>query len=299
MLLSSIRRGFTSRVGPIRTLSSHSEMKDFLDYLDSLKNYEKSGVPKGAGTDSSDGFDLGRMRRLMERFGNPHSKFKAVHIAGTKGKGSTAAFVSNILRNEGYSVGCYTSPHILTIRERILLGKSGHPVSAKLLNDLFRRIKPDIDQAMKEENGCISHFEVFTTMAFLLFADENVDIAVIEAGLGGARDATNIISSSGLVASVITTVGEEHLAALGGSLETIAMAKAGIIKQDRPLVLGGPFVPHIERIIRDKAVAMNSPVVSAYDTGNKCTMKSFSILNGRPCQICDILIQVVKDMKMV
>lgn len=76
MLLSSIRRGFTSRVGPIRTLSSHSEMKDFLDYLDSLKNYEKSGVPKGAGTDSSDGFDLGRMRRLMERFGNPHSKFK-------------------------------------------------------------------------------------------------------------------------------------------------------------------------------------------------------------------------------
>ncbi|KRH16526.1 hypothetical protein GLYMA_14G160900v4 [Glycine max] len=312
MLLSSIRRGFTSRVGPIRTLSSHSEMKDFLDYLDSLKNYEKSGVPKGAGTDSSDGFDLGRMRCLMERFGNPHSKFKAVHIAGTKGKASTAAFVSNILRNEGYSVGCYTSfahhgqqalffsssPHILTIRERILLGKSGHLVSAKLLNDLFRRIKPDIDQAMKEENGCISHFEVFTTMAFLLFADENVDFAVIEAGLGGARDATNIISSSGLVASVITTIGEEHLAALGGSLETIAMAKAGIIKQDRPLVLGGPFVPHIERIIRDKAVAMNSPVVSAYDTGNKCTMKSFSILNGRPCQICDILIQVVKDMKM-
>ncbi|KHN45687.1 Folylpolyglutamate synthase [Glycine soja] len=298
MLLSSIRRGFTSRVGPIRTLSSHSEMKDFLDYLDSLKNYEKSGVPKGAGTDSSDGFDLGRMRRLMERFGNPHSKFKAVHIAGTKGKGSTAAFVSNILRNEGYSVGCYTSPHILTIRERILLGKSGHLVSAKLLNDLFRRIKPDIDQAMKEENGCISHFEVFTTMAFLLFADENVDFAVIEAGLGGARDATNIISSSGLVASVITTVGEEHLAALGGSLETIAMAKAGIIKQDRPLVLGGPFVPHIERIIRDKAVAMDSPVVSAYDTGNKCTVKSFSIRNGRPCQICDILIQVVKDMKM-
>ncbi|RZB69286.1 Dihydrofolate synthetase isoform B [Glycine soja] len=234
MLLSSIRRGFTSRVGPIRTLSSHSEMKDFLDYLDSLKNYEKSGVPKGAGTDSSDGFDLGRMRCLMERFGNPHSKFKAVHIAGTKGKASTAAFVSNILRNEGYSVGCYTSPHILTIRERILLGKSGHLVSAKLLNDLFRRIKPDIDQAMKEENGCISHFEVFTTMAFLLFADENVDFAVIEAGLGGARDATNIISSSGLVASVITTIGEEHLAALGGSLETIAMAKAGIIKQDRP-----------------------------------------------------------------
>ncbi|KAK7385032.1 hypothetical protein VNO78_30739 [Psophocarpus tetragonolobus] len=298
MLLSSIWRKFTRRVGPIRTLCSHSEMKDFLDYLDSLKNYEKSGVPRGAGTDSEDGFDLGRMRRLMERFGNPHSKFKAVHIAGTKGKGSTAAFISNILRAEGYSVGCYTSPHILTLRERILLGRSGHPVSAKLLNDLFCRIKPDLDQAIKEENGCISHFEVFTTMAFLLFADENVDFAVIEAGLGGARDATNIISSTGLAASVITTVGEEHLAALGGSLETIAIAKAGIIKQGRPMVLGGPFVPHIEHIIRDKAVAMDSPVVSAQDTGNRCTMKSFSILNGRPCQICDIVIQVVKDLKM-
>ncbi|XP_027334194.1 dihydrofolate synthetase [Abrus precatorius] len=297
-LLSSIPRGFTMQMGSARALCSHREMKDLLDYLESLKNYEKLGVPKGAGTDSHEGFDLGRMRRLMERFGNPHFKFKAVHIAGTKGKGSTAAFISNILRTEGYSVGCYTSPHIQTIRERILVGRSGNPVSAKLLNDLFRRIKPDLDQEMKEENGCISHFEVFTTMAFILFADESVDIAVIEAGLGGARDATNIISSSGLAASVITTVGEEHLAALGGSLETIAMAKAGIIKQDRPLVLGGPFLPHIERIIRDKALTMDSPVVSACDTGNMCTVKSFSILNGRPCQICDIAIQIVRDLKM-
>ncbi|ESW33327.1 hypothetical protein PHAVU_001G060700 [Phaseolus vulgaris] len=298
MLLSLFRREFARGVCSIRTLSSNPEMKDLSDYLDSLKNFEKSGLPRGAGTDSDEGFDLGRMRRLMERFGNPHTNFKAVHIAGTKGKGSTAAFISNILRTEGYSVGCYTSPHILTIRERILLGRSGHPVSGKLLNDLFHRIKPKLEQAMKEENGCISHFEVFTAMAFVLFADENVDIAVIEAGLGGARDATNIISSSGLAAAVITTVGEEHLAALGGSLETIAMAKAGIIKQGCPLVLGGPFVPHIERIIRDKAATMESPVVSAYDTGNRCTLKSFSIVNGRPYQICDIVIQVVKDLKM-
>ncbi|CAJ1972354.1 unnamed protein product [Sphenostylis stenocarpa] len=214
MPLSSIRREFARRVGHIRTFSSNLEMKDFLGYLDSLKNYEKSGVPRGAGTESDEGFDLGRMRRLMERFGNPHTKFKAVHIAGTKGKGSTAAYISNILRTEG---------------------RSGNPVSAKLLNDLFHRMKAELDQAMQEENGCISHFEVFTTMAFILFADENVDIAVIEAGLGGARDATNIISSSQLAAAVITTVGEEHLAALGGSLETIAMAKAGIIKQGRPV----------------------------------------------------------------
>ncbi|WJX16610.1 dihydrofolate synthase [Trifolium repens] len=300
-LLSSSRRGITRKVCSIRTMCSYQEdleMKDLLDYIDSLKNHEKSGVPTGAGTDSHDGFDLGRMRRLMDRFGNPHSKFKAVHIAGTKGKGSTAAFISNILRTEGYSVGCYTSPHIQTIRERILLGRSGDPVSAKLLNSLFHRIKQDLDQAMKAENGCISHFEVFTAMAFILFADEKVDIAVIEAGLGGARDATNVISSSGLAAAVITTVGEEHLAALGGSLETIATAKAGIIKEGCPLVLGGPFLPHIEHIIREKAVNMNSPVVSAYDSGNNLAVKSFSILNGKPCQICDIEIQTVKDLKL-
>ncbi|AES81819.2 tetrahydrofolylpolyglutamate synthase [Medicago truncatula] len=290
------QRGILKQMRSVRTLCSHredSEMKDLVDYIDSLKNYEKYGVPTGAGTDSNDGFDLGRMRRLLDRFGNPHSKFKLKPfiLPGLK------VILLVILRTEGYSVGCYSSPHIQTIRERIL-GRSGDPVSAKLLNNLFHRIKQDLDQAIKEENGCISHFEVFTAMAFILFADEKVDIAVIEAGLGGARDATNIISSSGLAAAVITTVGEEHLAALGGSLESIAMAKAGIIKQGCPLVLGGPFLPHIEYIIREKAVNMDSPVVSASDSGNNLAVKSFSILNGKPCQICDIEIQTVKDLKL-
>ncbi|GMP70482.1 hypothetical protein CsSME_00029317 [Camellia sinensis var. sinensis] len=273
-------------------ISDDSELKDFMEYLDNLKNYEKSGVPKGAGTDSKDGFDLSRMRRLMELLGNPQSKFKAVHIAGTKGKGSTAAFLSNILRAEGYSVGCYTSPHIQTIRERILVGRSSEPVAVKALNSLFQRIKNDLDQAMELENGCLSHFEVFTAIAFSLFAQEKVDIAVIEAGLGGARDATNIISSSGLAVSVITTVGAEHLAALGGSLESIAIAKSGIIKHGRPVVLGGPFLPHIEHILRDKACSMSSTVVSACDPGNRSAIKGLSDLYGKRYQSCDIVIQI-------
>ncbi|KAL7214154.1 hypothetical protein ACSBR1_026553 [Camellia fascicularis] len=278
--------------------SEDSELKDFMEYLDNLKNYEKSGVPKGAGTDSKYGFDLSRMRRLMVLLGNPQSKFKAVHIAGTKGKGSTAAFLSNILRAEGYSVGCYTSPHIQTIRERILVGRSSEPVAVKALNSLFQRIKKDLDQAMELENGCLSHFEVFTAIAFSLFAQEKVDIAVIEAGLGGARDATNIISSSGLAVSVITTVGAEHLAALGGSLESIAIAKSGIIKHGRPVVLGGPFLPHIEHILRDKACSMSSTVVSACDPGNRSAIKGLSDLYGKRYQSCDIVIQI-EDFQQV
>ncbi|KAL4593917.1 hypothetical protein ACB092_M007000 [Castanea dentata] len=279
-LISSISFGVLRKLGPRRWFSAHSEepeLKELMEYMDSLKNYEKMGVPKGAGTDSDDGFDLGRMRRLMERLGNPQSQFKAVHIAGTKGKGSTAAFLSNILRAEGHSVGCYSSPHIQTIRERISLGRFGEPVSAKTLNCLFLQIKKILDQAIEHENGRISHFE---------------------AGLGGARDATNIISSSGLAASVITTIGEEHLAALGGSLESIAMAKSGIIKHGCPLVLGGPFLPHIECILRDKALSMSSPVVSASDAGNQSTIKGISRINGRPYQSCDLVMQIQRDFKL-
>ncbi|XP_010662583.1 dihydrofolate synthetase isoform X1 [Vitis vinifera] len=294
-----------------RSFSTEPELKDFLNYLDNLKNYEKCGVPKDAGTDSSHGFDLGRMNRLMDRLGNPETGFKAVHIAGTKGKGSTAAFLANILRTEGYAVGCYTSPHVRTIRERISLGKLGEPVSAKALNCLFHRIKPILDEAVALENGRLSHFEILTAMAFKLFAQENVDVAVIEAGLGGARDATNIISSSGLAAAVITTIGEEHLAALGGSLESIAMAKSGIIKQGCPvrwfslhiysalwLVLGGPFLPHIEHIFLDKASSMCSPVVSASGPGNRSAVKGVSKSNGKPFQSCDIVIEVERDFKL-
>ncbi|XP_030484564.2 dihydrofolate synthetase isoform X1 [Cannabis sativa] len=274
------------------------QLKDFMEYLDSLKNYEKLGVPKGAGTDSEDGFDLSRMRTLMKLLDNPHSDFKAIHIAGTKGKGSTAAFISNILRAQGYSVGSYTSPHIHTIRERISLGKFGEPVSTKALNSLFLRMKEIINQARKLENGHISHFEVLTAMAFKLFAEENVDVAVIEAGLGGARDATNVICSTGLAVSVITTIGEEHLAALGGSLESIAVAKSGIIKHGCPVVLGGPFLPHIEKILRDKASLMSSPVASASDSGNCSKINDISLIDGRPYQSCDIVIQADRDLSL-
>uniref|UniRef100_A0A6N2ME49 Mur ligase C-terminal domain-containing protein n=1 Tax=Salix viminalis TaxID=40686 RepID=A0A6N2ME49_SALVM len=272
------------------------EPKEFIDYLDSLKNYEKLGVPKDAGTDSDDGLDLGRMRRLMDRLGNPQSKFKAVHVAGTKGKGSTAAFLSNILRAEGYSVGCYTSPHMMSIRERISLGQSGNPVSAKTLNKLFHMIKPKLDEAIQLENGSLTHFEVLTATALTLMAEEKVDIAVIEfiyltfnvTGLGGARDATNILCSSELAASVITTIGESTCS----TWWFFGKHCCGKV------VLGGPFLPHVDFILRDKASVMCSPVVSASDAGIRTSIKGLIILDGRPCQLSDIMIQVERDFPL-
>ncbi|GLU09066.1 hypothetical protein SLE2022_259430 [Rubroshorea leprosula] len=300
-VLCSINRGALTELGHKRWFSTYredTELNDFIEYIDALKNYEKMGVPKGAGTDSDDGFDLGRMRRLMDRLGNPQSKFKVVHVAGTKGKGSTASYLSNILQAEGYHVGCYTSPHVLSIRERMSLGRLGEPVSSKALNCLFHRIKQILDDAIVLEDGCLSHFEILTAVAFALFAQENVDIAVIEAGLGGARDATNIISSSELASSVITTIGEEHLAALGGSLESIAMAKAGIIKHGCPLILGGPFLPHIEDILRHIASSMDSPIISASNPGIRTVIKGVSMFKGRPYQSCDIMMKPYEDFQL-
>ncbi|ONM33398.1 Dihydrofolate synthetase [Zea mays] len=289
----------------------------FFDYMERLRNYERSGVPRGAGTDSDDGFDLGRMRRLLRRLGDPHTDFPAVHIAGTKGKGSTAALLSNIMRAQGYNVGSYSSPHLLTIRERISVGNDGGPVPVRLLSDLFDGAKEAIDEAIELENGSLTHFEVFTALSFLLFSQENVDIAIIETeigsnaiditdfkevlkakGLGGARDATNVIRSTELAASVITTVGREHLVALGGSLQSIAIAKSGIIKQGQPVVIGGPFSAVIEQIIRDRAFLTQSPVISACDPGIKSFTKCIDWDNGKPYQRCYFSINISNDVPL-
>ncbi|KAL6847171.1 hypothetical protein ACP4OV_023024 [Aristida adscensionis] len=291
--LSNSRRGLSAMAA-----GEEGQLGEFFEYMERLRNYERSGVPRGAGTDSDDGFDLGRMRRLLHRLGDPHTHFPAVHIAGTKGKGSTAAFLSNIMREQGYNVGCYSSPHLLTIRERISIGNNGGPVSVRQLRDLFEQAKETIDESIESENGALTHFEVFTALSFLLFSRENVDIAIIEAGLGGARDATNVIRSSELAASVITTVGKEHLAALGGSLQSIAIAKAGIIKQGRPVVIGGPFSTDIEQIIRDRAFLTQSPVISACDPGIKSLTKRIDWNNGKPCQSCDINIKISNDISL-
>ncbi|XP_044947028.1 dihydrofolate synthetase isoform X1 [Hordeum vulgare subsp. vulgare] len=290
---SCCSRGISAMAG-----GEEAQLGGFLDYMDVLRNYERSGVPRGAGTDSGDGFDLGRMRRLLRRLGDPHTHYPSVHIAGTKGKGSTAAFLTNIMREQGYNVGCYSSPHLLTIRERISVGRHGGPVSAASLRDLFDLAKEAIDESIESENGSLTHFEVFTALSFLLFSRENVDVAIVEAGLGGARDATNVIRNSELAAAIITTVGKEHLAALGGSLQSIAVAKSGIIKEGRPVVIGGPFSTDIEQIIRDRAFLTQSPVISACDTGVRSITRCIGRDYAKPYQSCDIVVKISGDMPL-
>lgn len=263
---------------------------DVIEFLDSLKNYEKVGVPRGAGTESPEGFDLARMRRLISCLGDPLSHYPVVHIAGTKGKGSTAAFISNILRAEGYSVGSYTSPHIMSIHERIIAGKTEEPISPTSFQRLFQDNWKTIEAAILAEQGSLTHFEVLTALAFKYFSQVNVDIAIVEAGLGGARDATNVISPAGLAVAVITNIGKEHLAALGGSLESIALAKSGIIKQGRPVVLGGPLDSHSKEIICKDATSKNARIIPAFGEGMHYGVVDVRLDDDGAFQCCDMSI---------
>ncbi|PWZ44403.1 hypothetical protein Zm00014a_018362 [Zea mays] len=282
------RRGLTIMAGG----EAEGPLAGFFDYMERLRNYERSGVPRGAGTDSDDGFDLGRMRRLLRRLGDPHTHFPCCE------RPCQTIVKSYSQHGQKQHGGASLRPHLLTIRERISVGNDGGPVPVRLLSDLFDEAKKAIDEAIESENGSLTHFEVFTALSFLLFSQQNVDIAIIEAGLGGARDATNVIRSTELAASVITTVGREHLVALGGSLQSIAIAKSGIIKQGRPVVIGGPFSEDIEQIIRDRAFLTQSPVISACGHGIKSFTKCIDWDNGKPYQRCYISIKISRDVPL-
>jgi folylpolyglutamate synthase/dihydrofolate synthase len=144
--------------------------------------------------------------------------------------------LSSILKHSGYTVGTYTSPHVVSFNERMAI--NGSSISSAALDALVKQYKSTIESTQQSENGAISHFEIVTALAFRYFADSKVDIAVIETGLGGTRDATNVLPPETVAAAVITAIGNDHAAALGGSIESIATAKAGIMKKTRPVVLG-------------------------------------------------------------
>ncbi|MEH6405873.1 MAG: folylpolyglutamate synthase/dihydrofolate synthase family protein [Leeuwenhoekiella sp.] len=171
--------------------------------------------------------DLSNIRLLAEKLGNPELQFKSIHVAGTNGKGSTSHMLASILQEAGYKVGLYTSPHLKDFRERIRI--NGEMVSEAFVVDFIAENK----SFLEEES--LSFFEFTVGMAFSYFAEENVDVAIIEVGMGGRLDATNIITPE---ISVITNIGLDHTAFLGNTLKEIAGEKAGIIKKNVPVVIG-------------------------------------------------------------
>jgi dihydrofolate synthase/folylpolyglutamate synthase len=170
--------------------------------------------------------DLGPMQAACERFGHPERAFEAVHVAGTNGKGSTCAFVAAMAKTAGKRVGLYTSPHLIKLSERIQI--DGVPIADEQLAILVDRV---LEQAPE-----LTFFEVMTLCAFLAFRDAGVELAVVEVGLGGRLDATNVLPSPRIVA--VTRVAFDHMEELGDTLELIAREKAGIIKPGSSLVLG-------------------------------------------------------------
>lgn len=207
--------------------------QEALDYIYSFIDYERTSL------EGPHRFDLSRITALLELLGQPHRRYKAVHIAGTKGKGSTAAMLESILRAAGYKTGLFTSPHLHTYRERIQTG--GQLIAEEKLIAQVERLIP----LAKRFSG-LTTFEITTALAFSHFAQEKVEWAILETGLGGRLDATNVVDPAVVV---ITLIGYDHVDMLGHRLGQIAFEKAGIIKEEKP-VISMPQRPTALRVIK-------------------------------------------------
>ena len=197
-------------------------------------------------------YTLDNIRYFMDKLGHPEKSWPAIHIAGTNGKGSTAAILSAILREAGIKVGLYTSPHLIDFTERIRI--SGKPIPKQLVIEFTQWAKPWIEQIQP------SFFEVTTAMAFWYFQQEKVDLAVIEAGMGGRLDSTNIVHP---LISVITRIGLDHQKYLGENLTSIAKEKAGILKSGVPCILYCSS-DTVLRIIRHVAKKRQAPLINLF-----------------------------------
>lgn len=202
-------------------------------------------------------FGVDRMRDLAAALGHPERRYPVIHIAGTNGKGSVSAMVEAILRQAGYRTGLYTSPHLVKLGERVQVDRRilSEAEILRYTNELSP-VAERLGAAGPDDHP--SFFEFMTAMAFLQFARERVDAAVVEVGLGGRLDATNVVQPE---VTVITSIGHDHMEQLGDTLEKIAAEKAGIVKPGRPLVLGR-LPAEAEAVIRAIAVERGAPVVS-------------------------------------
>jgi dihydrofolate synthase/folylpolyglutamate synthase len=217
-----------------------------LDYLYGFVDFSLTRQDRLAAAN----FDLQRMLDLMEILGNPHQAYPVIHIAGTKGKGSTAAMTASILQQAGYHVGLYTSPHLQDYCERIQIDHKN--ISHEYMVELVEKLKP----AIAKVSG-LTTFEITTALGFMAFAESQVDIAVVEVGLGGRLDATNIVTP---LVSVITSLSYDHMNVLGNTLSQIAGEKGGIIKKERPVIVA-PQEDSARQVIERIAAERYAPLI--------------------------------------
>lgn len=213
----------------------------FFNSLPAFSNIGKKAIKPG----------LDNITALCHFLNNPQNQFKSIHIAGTNGKGSTSHILAAVLQSNGYKTGLYTSPHLVTLRERCKI--NGQLISEELFVEFTDKVQPILSEVSP------SYFELNVALAFYAFAAEKVDVAIIETGLGGRLDSTNIIMPE---LSIITHIALEHTDILGDTLEKIAIEKAGIIKPRIPVVIGKTQA-ETERIFIQKALASQSPILFA------------------------------------
>ncbi|MGB8656458.1 MAG: folylpolyglutamate synthase/dihydrofolate synthase family protein [Candidatus Zixiibacteriota bacterium] len=235
-----------------------NQPKSYEEALSYLYNLERFGIK----------LDLSNITALDNRLGNPHLKFPSVHVAGTNGKGSVAAMLHSILSEAGYKTGLYTSPHLVDFRERIKVRQD--LVEPEFIFDFVGKLKSEIDK-----NG-YTFFEVTTALAFQWFAQEKVDLTVVETGLGGRLDATNVINP---LISIITNVGLEHTEYLGDTIPQVAREKAGIIKNGVPTITA-VNQPEALEVIKSICAERSSELVAVQEKSNY-TILSSSILGSK------------------
>ena len=226
----------------------------FKDYFDLEKNVNAQHNPEN--------YTLDRMLPLLEAAGHPEQRLRFVHVAGTKGKGSTCHFIAALINAAGHSVGLFTSPHLSTVRERFEL--NGHLASYERLNQAADKLLPEI----RRRHLTPSLFELFTVLALQLFADEHLDYAVMETGIGGSLDATNIIPTADCCA--ITPISFDHTALLGHTIPLIAAQKAGIIKHNVPVVVAHQPFPDALPVIAQRAQTLHATLLHPLDD-HDCT----------------------------
>jgi dihydrofolate synthase/folylpolyglutamate synthase len=208
-----------------------------------LKPFQHFGVNLG----------LSRIIKLLANLGNPHHQVPVIHVTGTNGKGSVCAYLHSILTEAGYKTGCYISPHLVDWTERICINKQ--PITTEKFSQLILQVQ----DAIQADDEYPTQFEVITAAAWLYFAQAQVDVAVIEVGLGGRLDATNVCSNP--LVTIITSISREHWQQLGPTVADIAREKAGIIKPGCPVVVG-TLPPDAQKVVRSRAEELQSPYIA-------------------------------------